>query len=165
MVTIEKMTTRHLADVISLGVVDDQQRFVGTIDDILKNANAQIRPHIILAEGQIVGFFLIDTTYSKNFDFAQQPNSIGLRSFFIDKKYQGKGYAKQAILALPNYLSEAYPNHTAVMLTVNCQNSIAKQLYEKGGFEDTNDLYHGGPSGPQHIMMMVIESNIRAANL
>ncbi|NVK74387.1 MAG: GNAT family N-acetyltransferase [Oceanospirillaceae bacterium] len=165
MISIEKMTTRHLADVITLAVMDEQKLFVGSIDDILKNANAQVRPHVIFADDTMVGFFLIDTTYSKSFDFASRSNAIGLRSFFISKEYQGKGYAKQAILALPNYLSEAYPNHTAVMLTVNCQNPIAKQLYEKGGFEDTNDLYHGGPSGPQHIMTMAIESSIRAANL
>ncbi|MDF4902775.1 GNAT family N-acetyltransferase, partial [Vibrio parahaemolyticus] len=24
--------------------------------------------------------------------------------------------------------------------------------YLKAGFEDTNELYHGGPVGPQHIM-------------
>lgn len=120
MVTIEKMTTRHLADVITLAVMDEQKPFVGTIDDILKNANAQVRPHVIFADDTMVGFFLIDTIYSKSFDFARHSNVIGLRSFFISKEYQGKGYAKQAILVLPSYLSEAYPNHTSVMLTVNC---------------------------------------------
>ncbi|RCX01073.1 GNAT family N-acetyltransferase [Marinomonas foliarum] len=156
MVTIEKMTTQHLAEVITLGVVEAQKQFVGSIDDILKNANAQIRPHVIFAEDQIVGFFLIDTTYAEKYDFVSQSHSIGLRSFFIDKKYQGKGYAKQAILALSNYLSEAYPNHSTIYLTVNCQNPIAKGLYLKGGFEDTNTLYHGGAAGPQHIMVKAL---------
>jgi RimJ/RimL family protein N-acetyltransferase len=160
MITIEKMKTRHLAGVITLSVVEEQRKFVGTIDEILANANAQIRPHIILVGDEIVGFFLIDTTYSKNYDFARQSNSIGLRSFFISKEHQGKGYAKQAILALPNYLSEAYPHHSKIFLTVNCQNSIAKELYLKGGFQDTSTLYHGGAAGPQHIMVRSIHSSI-----
>lgn len=164
MVKIEKMTTQHLAEVITLSVVEEQKKFVATIDDILANANAQIRPHVILVEDTIVGFFLIDTTYAKTYEFARQSNSIGLRSFFISKEHQGKGYAKQAILALPNYLSEAYPNHSTIFLTVNCQNPIAKELYLKGGFEDTNALYHGGAAGPQHIMVRSIESSIRAVN-
>ncbi|WP_219703854.1 GNAT family N-acetyltransferase [Marinomonas lutimaris] len=164
MVTIEKMKTRHLAGVITLSVVEEQKKFVGSIEDILANANAQIRPHVILVEDTIVGFFLIDTTYAKNYDFARQSNSIGLRSFFISKEHQSKGYAKQAILALPNYLSEAYPNHLNIFLTVNCQNLIAKELYLKGGFQDTNTLYHGGAAGPQHIMVRSIESGIKAAN-
>ncbi|RBP80011.1 GNAT family N-acetyltransferase [Marinomonas rhizomae] len=164
MVIIEKMTTQHLADVINLGVVEEQRKFVGTIDEILKSANAQVRPHVIFAEDQIVGFFLIDITYSKNYDFAKQSNSIGLRSFFISKEYQGGGYAKQAILILPNYLSEAYPNHTEIFLTVNCQNSIAKALYLKGGFKDTNSLYYGGSAGPQHIMVRAISSSIETGS-
>lgn len=164
MVKIEKMTTQHLADVITLSVVEEQKKFVGSIEDILANANAQIRPHVILVDNNIVGFFLIDTSYSKTYDFASQSHSIGLRSFFISKEHQGNGYAKQAILALPNYLSEAYPHHSKIFLTVNCQNPIAKDLYLKGGFEDTNTLYHGGAAGPQHIMIKAIESGIKAVN-
>ncbi|MCW4629109.1 MULTISPECIES: hypothetical protein [Marinomonas] len=57
MIHIEKMTTRHLADVLLLSVADEQQRFVGSIEEILKSANAQIRPHVILVEGIVVGFF------------------------------------------------------------------------------------------------------------
>lgn len=164
MVKIEKMTTQHLAEVITLSVVEEQKKFVGTIDEILASANAQIRPHVILVEDKIVGFFLIDTTYAKTYDFTGQSNSIGLRSFFISKEHQGKGYAKQAILALPNYLSEAYPHHSKIFLTVNCQNPIAKELFLKGGFEDTNALYHGGAAGPQHIMVRSIKSSIRAVS-
>lgn len=161
MVKIEKMTTRHLGEVITLSVVEEQKKFVATIDEILANANAQIRPHVIFAEDKIVGFFLIDTVYAKNVDFAKT-NSLGLRSFFISQHHQGKGYAKQAISALPNYLSEAYPNYSRLYLTVNCQNPIAKELYLKGGFEDTNNLYHGGSVGPQHIMVKKLELCIEA---
>tara|TARA_R110001606_G_scaffold25866_1_gene83847 strand:- start:1125 stop:1307 length:183 start_codon:yes stop_codon:yes gene_type:complete len=60
-------------------------------------------------------------------------------------------------LALPNYLGEAYPNHSTIFLSVNSQNPIAIELYLKGGFEDTNTLYHGGREGPQHIMVKAIE--------
>ncbi|WP_409418628.1 GNAT family N-acetyltransferase [Marinomonas sp. RS-M-Aa-14] len=161
MIHIEKMTTRHLADVLLLSVADEQQRFVGSIEEILKSANAQIRPHVILVEGIVVGFFLIDTIYAKHFDFAKK-HSLGLRSFFISKEFQGRGFAKQAISALPHYLKEAFPTYSIIYLTVNCQNPVAKELYLKGGFEDTNNLYHGGPAGPQHIMMKAIESSIGA---
>ncbi|GGN23078.1 MULTISPECIES: GNAT family N-acetyltransferase [Marinomonas] len=163
MIHIEKMTTRHLADVLLLSVADEQQRFVGSIEEILKSANAQIRPHVIFVEGIVVGFFLIDTIYAKHFDFAKK-HSLGLRSFFISKEFQGRGFAKQAILALPHYLKETFPTHSIIYLTVNCQNPVAKELYLKGGFEDTNNLYHGGPAGPQHILMKAIEPSIGAEN-
>lgn len=56
--------------------------------------------------------------------------------------------------ALPSYLNESYPERSAVYLTVNCRNVAAYQCYLKAGFQDTGNLYHGGPAGPQHIMML-----------
>jgi len=150
-IAIEKMTSQHVGDVIALGVGEDQQPFVGAIDDILAIINAQIRPHVILVDHQVIGFFLIDTVYAQSNDFATR-QSLGLRKFFIDKHHQGKGYAKQTLLRLPEYLTAAFPNHGDVFLTVNCKNDNAKSLYLKSGFQDTNTLYHGGPSGPQHVM-------------
>jgi GNAT superfamily N-acetyltransferase len=151
------MTSLHLGDVIALGVEEDQQQFVGAIDDILPIINAQIRPHVILADDQVVGFFLIDTVYVQINDIATL-QSLGLRKFFIDKQHQGKGYAKQTLQRLPDYLAITYPHHTDIFLTVNCNNSTAKNLYLKNGFQDTNALYLGGPSGPQHVMKQVYNS-------
>lgn len=151
MIAIEKMTSQYVGDVIALGVGEDQQQFVGSIDDILAIINAQVRPHVILVDHQVVGFFLIDTVYAQSNDFAT-PQSLGLRKFFIDKDHQGKGYAKQTLQRLPEYLTATFPNHGDVLLTVNCKNDNAKNLYLKSGFQDTNTLYHGGPSGPQHVM-------------
>lgn len=151
MVRMDKMTSQHVGDVIALGVGEGQRQFVGSIDDILAIINAQIRPHVILADDQVVGFFLIDTVYEQTNDFAT-PHSLGLRKFFIDKHHQGKGYAKQALHLLPDYLTATFPNHSDVFLTVNAKNDPAKNLYLKSGFQDTNELYLGGPSGPQHVM-------------
>lgn len=155
MVRIDKMTSQYLGEILALRVGEEQQQFVGIIDDILTIINAQIRPHVILADDQVVGFFLIDTAYVQTNDTATL-QSLGLRKFFIDTKYQGKGYAKQALQLLPEYLIANYSNHTDVFLTVNCKNDIAKNLYLKNGFIDTNTLHYGGPSGPQHIMKQVL---------
>lgn len=153
MVRIDKMQSQRLDDVIKLRVGDNQQKFVGAIDDILTMINAQIRPQVILVDDQVVGFFLIDTIYKKTNDFVA-PQSLGLRKFFIDKQYQGKGYAKQVLHLLPSYLTANYPNHFDIYLTVNCKNDSAKSLYLKSGFQDTNALYLDGPSGPQHVMKL-----------
>jgi RimJ/RimL family protein N-acetyltransferase len=156
-ITIEKMTSQHLGEIIALRVGEEQQQFVGAIDDILTIINAQIRPHVIIAGDQVVGFFLIDTIYVQTNDVATL-QSLGLRKFFIDKQHQGKGYAKQTLQLLPDYLTATYPNYTDVFLTVNCKNETAKNLYLKSGFQDTSALYLGGPSGPQHVMKQVYNS-------
>ncbi|ETX10076.1 acetyltransferase [Marinomonas ushuaiensis DSM 15871] len=153
MIEIEKMTSLHLGRVNTLSVESDQLQYVATIDDILASANAQIRPHVIIANDEVVGFFLIDTAYADHNDCVES-NSLGLRSFFIDHKHQGNGYAKQTLQILPTYLMSNFPKQTNVYLTVNCKNKLAQKSYLNAGFYDTGNLYHGGKSGPQHIMCM-----------
>jgi RimJ/RimL family protein N-acetyltransferase len=118
---------------------------------------------VIVAEDQVVGFFLIDTVYDQSIGLTTKQNmtkkNLGLRKFFIDSKHQGNGYAKQTLQALPAYLQSEFPNYTDLYLTVNCKNDAAKILYLSHGFEDTNELYLEGPSGPQHIMGMDLVKN------
>lgn len=38
-----------------------QQQFVEPIHDTLCNLNDLVHPHVILSDGQVIGFFLIDT--------------------------------------------------------------------------------------------------------
>lgn len=152
LIRIEKMTTKHVGRVIDLKVLPEQQRFVGPVVDILALVNAQIRPYIICDQDEIVGFFILDTVFSQSHDFADI-HDLGLRKFFIDQAYQGKGFARQALQCLDDHLVEEYARYKHIFLTVNCLNTAAKACYEKAGFKDTQTLYEGGPSGPQHIMI------------
>ena len=76
------------------------------------------------------------------------------RGFLIDQKHQGKGYGKKAAILLNNYILENYPRFKGIVLTVKCKNKAAYNCYKSAGFFDTNELYHGGPAGPEHIMRM-----------
>lgn len=85
-------------------------------------------------EQQCVGFFTLHegqgvTPYTENKD------AIFFRSFSIDKKHRGKGYAKKVMTALPGYLSEQFPNINEIYLTVNNDNVIAQQLYEQCNYQ------------------------------
>ena len=40
----------------------------------------------------------------------------------------------------------------SIVLTVNCNNAAALALYLRAGFRDSGTLYHGGRSGPQHLL-------------
>lgn len=96
-------------------------------------------------------FFLFDAAYSEKYDFCPE-NSLGVRALLVDHRHQGKGIAKQAIQQFADFAKRHYPEFDALYLTVNCRNIPAYQCYLKSGFEDTNELYHGGPVGPQYIM-------------
>ena len=60
--------------------------------------------------------------------------------FFIDVKYQHKGYAKEAVELILAKIKEIY-NPSFVILSVKNDNIIAKALYEKLGFVDTGLIY------------------------
>ncbi len=157
MVSIRRIAEADYSNLIELRVTADQEKYVGTVqellDNLLEDKQSHLHPHVILAGEQIVGFFNIDINYSDTYKFTHN-RELGLRAFLIGSEYQGKGYAKLATAALKQYLMNEYPNFTSITLTVNCQNPNAYKAYLKGGFVDAEELYHGGEAGPQHIMRM-----------
>ncbi len=155
MIKIERMKPHHLEQVTTLEVAEDQLKYVGTLEEILVNVSDACHPHVVIANNEIVGFFLLDIEYPENYDFCAV-NSVGLRAFLISNKYQGKGYGKGATLALRPYLKANIPKYQYIYLTVNCKNVAAYRCYLSANFEDTKALYLGGAAGPQHIMRLKI---------
>lgn len=151
--TLHAMQPQHLPQVAELSVADDQIKFVGTIDEILLNMDDKVHPHVMLCGEQVVGFFLIDTTYSQRYEFAGH-HHLGLRAFFVTQQAQGKGFGKQAIMLLRTHLRQGYADYRRIYLTVNCKNPAARHCYLLGGFVDTDKRYLGGAAGPQHIMYL-----------
>lgn len=156
MIKLRRMTADYLAQIDTLTVHAEQVRFVGTMEDILVNVDACTHPHCIVENERVVGFFLIDTTYGYAFDFAPE-GCLGLRAFFISELFQGRGYGKQAVALLPEYLHHEYPTYSDLYFTVNCQNLVAIHCYQTDRICDTRQIYDGGPSGPQRIMRLTLK--------
>ena len=144
----------HLVE--HLAVVPEQNAFVSTMAELYEVAAPEFHFHAILDRADVVGFFNLDVSYGDRREFAE-PGELGLRSFFIDSRQQGKGYGKAACQALGGYLKRHYPDYPSIVLTVNCRNPGAYRIYQAAGFEDTGKLFHGGEAGPQHIMRMPLE--------
>ena len=153
MIEIRKMAAADLPAVQALRVAPAQGAFVDPIAQTLDQLKPGEDCHVVVAEAAIVGFFIVDRDYASRFDFAIA-GELGLQEYFIDARCQGKGYGKATILALPGYLAQEYPGRTSMVLTVNCRNRIAYDIYLAGGFEDTGALYGVGCSGPQHILRL-----------
>ncbi|GAA0765151.1 GNAT family N-acetyltransferase [Clostridium subterminale] len=62
-----------------------------------------------------------------------------LLRFMIDKKFQGKGLGKKAMLKLLDLIKIEYGN-IKFYTTVSPQNISAKKLYESVGFEETEEV-------------------------
>lgn len=140
-----------------LAVHPEQVIYVGTVAESLADVAADdsscLLPHGVWLEGELVGYFLVDTGYGHNYDFAPT-DALGVRTLLIDARRQGGGLGKQTALLLKPYLQKAFPDREYGYLTVNCQNPGARHCYLAGGFIDEGVLYHGGGAGPQHVMWL-----------
>jgi RimJ/RimL family protein N-acetyltransferase len=139
---------------LQLRVAPSQRDFVSDIEPSLSDAEScpGSTPMAILRNDHPVGYYRIEasagTVAGREFDSP----AVGLRSFFIDSRWQGQGLASQALAALIADLGARHPEARMLVLLVNCRNLAALRLYLRARFVDTGELYHGGRSGPQHLL-------------
>ena len=151
---LRRMTWSDRAAVLQLQVSTEQLAFVDPIRDTLECDNHERVNFVLDADNTIIGFFQIAPSRHD----AIVADLLVLHEVQIGAAYQGQGYGKQFMLALPSFLAHEYPQERGVCLTVNCENPQAYGLYKFGGFVDSGALYHGGRSGPQHIMQRFFKS-------
>ena len=152
MIRFRRIDESGYAAVSHLAVTPEQRPFVGSIESILRDKSPGAHCYVIQLDKEIAGFFIIDTCYSSSHPFASE-RELGLRSFFIDRDHQGKGFGRQATAMLKAFLRNTYPDNDSVALTVNRRNGVARHCYLAAGFSDTGELYDG-PAGPKHILRM-----------
>ena len=120
-----------------MAITEEQLRFTGHPKDCIKLSNEDSDRYSILAmeEDKLVTFFVLHKNegvkpYSTNY------NSILLRAFSTDFRHQGRGYAKKALMLLPEFVKENFSETNEIVLAVNLKNEAAQGLYKKCGFVD-----------------------------
>ncbi|MFI8491655.1 GNAT family N-acetyltransferase [Peribacillus butanolivorans] len=109
---------------------------------------------VILSDYEPVGFFLLHSTDRVN-EYSTNPNAMLLTALSVDHAKQGKGYAKQGMLLLAEFVKSEFPNCDEIVLAVNHKNIPAQKLYIKVGFQDTG-MRRVGMIGEQYIMKLTI---------
>lgn len=153
-IRLEFYKTEYDEGLRSYYLPDEQLQFSALPGEVLTSAAGDPHryPVVIVADTGPVGFFVLydgeeTVLYSDN------PHTIALRAFSVNHSEQGKGYAKQGLLLLPDFARKEFPLARIIGLGVNKKNIPARNLYLKCGFED-----HGrtkiGPLGPQHILTL-----------
>jgi ribosomal protein S18 acetylase RimI-like enzyme len=154
-VTLAPLTPDLRPGVLAIEVLPEQVRFAGTPAAAVPVADREPAREsvVILRDGAVVGYFQLDTRSVPGAPAAQ--DIVGLRGLAIDRRAQGQGVGRGAMLALPAYVRERFPERRFVTLTVNVDNPPAIALYRGTGFVDagTGD-YHGGTAGPQHVLVL-----------
>ena len=134
----EAVNSRNRAEVEHLEVFAEQSGFIESVTQCLQEADKLElwRPVGIYDRSMLIGFAMY------GYFPEPAPGQVWLDRLLIDKKYQGKGYGKQAVLALLDKLRTEYQRDT-VYLSVYENNPHAIQLYQQIGFHfngeyDTN---------------------------
>ena len=154
MIHLEKVTYDNVVDVCKLKVNKEQKNFVANNKSSLIEAyltlemGNHVYPFAICLDKKVIGFVMIgyddydegDPEYLKNYFIWR---------FMIDKKYQGKGYGKEALkLAIDFIKTEPCGEAKACFLSYEPENEIAKKLYKEFGFVEMPEYYEEGDEMP-----------------
>ncbi|CAG9610628.1 GNAT family N-acetyltransferase [Pseudoneobacillus rhizosphaerae] len=146
-------SSKHLNVLNSFELPEEQGQFTSLPINYKEVTDGQYRI-VILCDTEPVGFFLLHST-DRVKEYSSNPKAMLLTSLSINHQKQGKGYAKQAMLELQEFVESEFPNCNEIVLVVNHKNIPAQQLYLKVGFQDTGERKMG-PIGEQYVMNLML---------
>jgi diamine N-acetyltransferase len=147
-ISLRPITRENWREALALAPHSDQLRFVSgtTCPVAVALAKAYVQPsgmphdpYGVLAGDRMVGFLTL----------AYEPHSADryfLLHFFIDRRWQRRGYGTATLVALVDLLRTAHPACAALALTVHPENAVARRLYTRFGFEATGVVRDGEPA-------------------
>ena len=156
-VHLEKITKANASDIINLKVKKEQKEFVASNALSLAHAyvalsnNQAVYPFGIYLGNKPVGFIMVgfDAYFLSDEDPDVLKKQYFVWRFMIDKRYQGKGYGKQAFKLAIEFV-KTYPAGKANLCWVSYEptNEAAKKLYVSCGFDEVPDYYKDGEEMP-----------------
>ncbi|WHY85816.1 GNAT family N-acetyltransferase [Neobacillus novalis] len=157
---MEKVELKHVSNdylevLNSFELPEEQVQFTALPRKILQVAEGQHRI-VILSENEPVGFFLLHSTERVK-EYSDNPNAMLLTALSVNHAKQGKGYAKQGMLLLSDFVKAEFPTCDEIVLAVNHKNIPAQRLYSRVGFEDTGKRRMGS-IGEQFIMNLLLQN-------
>lgn len=119
-----------------LHISDLQKGTVETVEECCKEAEqfALWRPTAIADGDQFIGFAMYGLWINEG-----EGGRVWLDRFFIDERFQGKGYAKPVLKLLIQKIVDEY-NYDKLYLSVYETNIVAIKIYKSLGFEFNGEL-------------------------
>lgn len=144
---LREVTRENWRETLELTVRPEQQRFTSdyTPTAAIALAKAYIRPggatwmpYAIYAGSTMVGFLAL----------AYEPDTTDqywLFHFFIDQRYQGRGYGRASLSRFIEMVRREHPQCQMLQLVVHPENASAQRLYTTTGFQPTGAERWGEP--------------------
>lgn len=130
--------THHNKDLLEqFELTDEQLRFVKSpeVNISVAKEDANRTPIFGLNEAGIPVVFFVLHEHSEFESKFEVDNSIYIRSFATDYRHLRNGYAKQALIALPEFIMSNFPHIKYITLLVDVPNTVAHDMYVKLGFK------------------------------
>ncbi|WP_421384735.1 GNAT family N-acetyltransferase [Bacillus salacetis] len=144
-------------DLYAFSLVNEQHQFTALPEEALQIIDENRFPVVITLNEKAVGFFVLHQGEAIR-DYTTNPNALLLRAFSINQIHQGKGYAKEAMKLLSDFIRKHFPGTDEVVLAVNERNIAARTLYLRTGFEDQGNKLMGR-KGWQSILTYSLKGN------
>ena len=148
MIRLEKINGGNVREILELEVAENQKDFVAPNRDSIVEAytaiagNAHAFPFGIYDGTVPVGFLMIgfgaEECWTDAPDVAK--NNYSLWRLMIDKRYQGRGYGREAVRLALEFI-KTFPCGRAdfCWLSYEPENGTAGKLYRSFGFEETGE--------------------------
>ncbi|MDY4489969.1 MAG: GNAT family N-acetyltransferase [Candidatus Faecousia sp.] len=148
MVELRKVDAKNIWKICALEVAEDQRSFVATNTQSILEAYCAISsggvamPYGIYDGETPVGFVMLGFGCE---DWEDAPkiakDTYNIWRFMIDRRYQRKGYGKQAMEAVLR-LVETFPHGKEdwVWLSYEPENQVAAELYRSFGFRENGQM-------------------------
>lgn len=159
MIELRKITHDNFEAVLKLNITDEQKGNVDSSIYCLAKAYVKIlndeKPPMIFAicnNDEVIGY--VDIGFYKLAESSilhekyGDKSTYGLNRFMIDKKHQGKGFGKQAMMKVIDYI-KSFPQGKADAVSISywMVNEAARKLYASVGFVETGAIWDGQTGG------------------
>ena len=135
-IELREVTQANWREALRLTVSPDQQRFIAEYAPVVAVALAKAYlhldgatwvPYAIYASATMVGFVALAYQSST-------ADQYWIFHFFIDQRYQGRGYGQAALQRFIELVTQEYPTCRLLQLVVHPENDRAQRLYAAAGF-------------------------------
>lgn len=152
MIHLVKIDYKNVWDIIRLEVTEPQKEFVASNRISLVQAYSVLDsdtaafPFAIYDDEMPVGFLMIGFNEAATYDEDEVPPKVLDRNYslwrlMIDKKYQGKGFGREAVRQALEFI-RTWPCGEAeyCALSYEPENTVAAGLYRSFGFEENGEM-------------------------
>ena len=148
MIRFEEITNKNIWKVCTLEPFEEQKDFVAENIQSLAEAYAtrnegnNVLPLAVYNDDALIGFVMIGkgtVGNEKESDLIKE--NYCFWRFMIDKKYQGKGYGKEAVRLALEFIN-TFPCGSAeyCWLSYEPENKAARNIYSSFGFSETGEM-------------------------